>query len=198
MRPRTEVASDTGSMPKTLTVPVWARHNPRTCLISVDLPAPFSPTSPNTDPRDTATDTSFRAFFDPNVRDKWAMSTTVSRMLLPRLSGCSPKRKLVLHQPANFLFAKSEGFEPVDRRPNDRLRLAHQLRACNDRVTNEDAGPVLQIEDPLVFEVSVRTNGGIRINQQIFGHPANARHLFAGLDRAGFNRVLQLFDQLEV
>src|SRR6185295_5527440 len=64
MRPRTETGSETGSMPKTRTVPASARNKPRICLIKVVLPAPFSPTSPNTLPhRKMATGISFLHLF---------------------------------------------------------------------------------------------------------------------------------------
>ena len=78
MRPSTEVGSATGSSPNTFTLPASARHSPSRCLISVDLPAPFSPTRPNTHPRDTARVTSFNAFFNPKVRERFVTTTTGS------------------------------------------------------------------------------------------------------------------------
>src|SRR4029453_2898112 len=80
MRPKTEGGSETGSMSKTLTLPVSARHNPSTCLISVDFPAPFSPTKPNTDPCATS-DTSFKADLEPNRRERFVMATAAAAAL---------------------------------------------------------------------------------------------------------------------
>src|SRR5205814_449654 len=80
-----------------------ARSNPRMCLIRVVLPAPFSPTSPNTHPRGTSNDTSFNAAFDPNRRDKLVMATTAfseSRIDLPSFPACSQGGDFVLDQPA--------------------------------------------------------------------------------------------------
>src|SRR5207302_494864 len=53
MRTRTPLGSATGSRSKTRTDPVAALSKPRTCLISVVLPAPLAPTRPKTVPRGT-------------------------------------------------------------------------------------------------------------------------------------------------
>src|SRR5438876_273499 len=108
MRPKTAVGSVTGSRPNTLTLPVSARHSPSRCLMSVDLPAPFSPTRPNTHPLDTARVTSFSAFFDPKLRDRFVTATTgsapaesppwSSRTVLPHVSCRSAQGEFVLHQ----------------------------------------------------------------------------------------------------
>src|SRR5688572_19189163 len=101
-------------MSKTLTLPVWARHNPSTCLINVDLPAPFSPTRPKTDPCGTVSDTSFKAALEPNRRDRFVMVTAapaasgdpglirLSRILLARPLAFVTEREFILHQPANL------------------------------------------------------------------------------------------------
>src|SRR5213596_4371139 len=78
MRAKTETGLETGSTPKTRTVPASARNKPKMCLINVVLPAPFSPTSPNTLPRGRYSDTSFNTVFEPNVRDRFVMATTAS------------------------------------------------------------------------------------------------------------------------
>src|SRR5260370_631859 len=102
MRPKTETGFETGSRPKTRTVPDFARHNPRMCLIKVDLPAPFSPTRPNTLARGTLSEISFNPIFEPNPRDKFAIETTDStkdrsRIGLPRLPARSPACEFVFH-----------------------------------------------------------------------------------------------------
>src|SRR2546421_9682244 len=110
MRPKTATGFETGSRPKTLTVPASARHKPRMCLIKVDFPAPFSPTSPNTLPRGTCSERLFNAVFEPNLRDKFVMETTDSAkdgscIRLPsRLLARPPACEVVLHQSANLIF----------------------------------------------------------------------------------------------
>src|SRR5882672_4425010 len=136
MRPRTATGSETGSRPNTLTVPVCARHNPRRCLISVDLPAPFSPTRPNTQPGVTTTDTSVRAFVPPKLRDRCATAITgsvgresrswSSRTTFPRLSS-PPEREFVLHEPANVVFSKFERLKAIQGRSHDRFGLSHDV-----------------------------------------------------------------------
>src|SRR2546428_8264562 len=138
MHPRTAAWSDTGSIPNTLTLPDSARHNPSRCLIRVDLPAPFSPTSPNTHPRGTASVTSFKDWLEPKWRDRFVTTATCrddcagplasSGTTLPRLPCGAAQCQLVLHQPANVDLVEIERLEAVDCRPHDGFGLFHQLR----------------------------------------------------------------------
>src|SRR5262249_26482942 len=68
MRTSTPAGSAAGSRPKTRTVPLVARNRPRTCLMSVVLPAPLTPTSPKTTPRGMVSRTLSSATFGPNRR----------------------------------------------------------------------------------------------------------------------------------
>src|SRR5712692_9178308 len=68
MRTRTPLGSATGSRSKTRTEPVAALSKPRTCLISVVLPAPLAPTSPKTVPRGTVRLTLSSATLGPKRR----------------------------------------------------------------------------------------------------------------------------------
>src|SRR5262249_33809465 len=125
MLPSTRTGSATGFMPKTRTVPDSARSKPRMCLISVVFPAPFSPTRPNTLPRGTSNETSFKASFEPNFRDRFAIDTGDSGTLPPALLASSPDSQCVLHEAADLVFSKVEGFEPVYRGVDHALRLLH-------------------------------------------------------------------------
>src|SRR4051812_21559160 len=114
MRPSTPLGSATGSIPNTRTVPNSARHSPSRCLISVDLPAPFSPTRPKTEPRGTSSVTSASACVVPKRRDRLLMVTTGPeglRTTLPRLARGPPHGELVLHQAANVHFIEIERFQ---------------------------------------------------------------------------------------
>src|SRR5262245_29656676 len=127
MRPRTETGSATGSRLNTRTFPVSARHNPRTCLINVDLPAPFSPTRPNTLPSGTFNVTSFKAVFAPNLRVRFAMEITGSCIFLPQRLARPAACKLVFDESPDFVFRQIKRGKLVHRRLNDRLSLVHQL-----------------------------------------------------------------------
>src|SRR4051812_46975572 len=118
MRPNTATGSATGSIPNTRTVPVSARNRPRTCLIKVVLPAPFSPTRPNTLPRGTSNDTPFKTVLEPNRRERLPSATTDSRMFLPLLIGAA-ERQFVLDEPPDFIFTEFEIVEPVHCRLQD-------------------------------------------------------------------------------
>src|SRR5438874_2024886 len=121
MRPRTETGSSTGSIPKTRTEPVSARHSPRICLIRVDLPAPFSPTRPKTLPDGTLSVTSFNAGLEPNLRDSLLTATTGSCIFFPcRLAGAAACQ-FGFHEPAYFLFVQVESREAIQRGLNDGL-----------------------------------------------------------------------------
>src|SRR3954470_20472961 len=76
MRDSTAVGFDTGSSPNTDTDPACARISPIACLMSVVLPAPFVPTSPNTTPRGIDRLTSLSASVEPKRRDRLRISTT--------------------------------------------------------------------------------------------------------------------------
>src|ERR1700730_17771330 len=78
MRARTPAGSATGSRPKTRTLPACALSKPRTCLISVVLPAPLAPTRPKTMPRGMVMLTSSSAAFTPKRRVSALTSTTGS------------------------------------------------------------------------------------------------------------------------
>jgi hypothetical protein len=82
--------------------PVSVRHNPRRCLIKVDFPAPFSPTSPKTQPRGTMRDTSHNAFLGPNLRDRFLISTT-SGILLSTFLAESPFRQIVFNESSDLV-----------------------------------------------------------------------------------------------
>src|SRR5262249_5868903 len=118
-----------------LTAPVSARSKPRTCLISVVLPAPFSPTRPNTHPRETLSDTALNAVFEPNRRDRLVTVTTASlesRIRLPPFPPLSPRRKFGFQEPSDLIFAEIERFKLVQRGFNEGVRLLHQLFARHD------------------------------------------------------------------
>src|SRR5688500_7788038 len=138
MRPRTDGGSATGSTPNTRTEPDSARQRPSRCLISVDLPAPFSPTSPNTLPRGTASVTSRRAFVAPKLRERFVTATTCSCTALPRMLRGAPLGQLVLHDAADLVFGQIERLEAVDGRPHDGLGLLHQRRARRDGLADKD------------------------------------------------------------
>src|SRR5215472_10445623 len=111
MLPSTPTGSATGFMPKTRTVPDSARSKPRMCLMRVVLPAPFSPTRPNTLPRGTSNETPFRASFGPNFRDRFPIDTGDSGTFPPCLFAGSPESQCVLHEAAYLVFGEVEGFE---------------------------------------------------------------------------------------
>ena len=79
MRPSTPAGSATGSAPKTRTEPASALSKPSTCLMSVVLPAPLAPTSPNTMPRGNVRLTLSSAALAPKRRVRPLISTTGSR-----------------------------------------------------------------------------------------------------------------------
>src|SRR5260370_40249970 len=79
MRARTPAGSATGSRPKTRTEPACARSKPRTCLMSVVLPAPLTPTRPKTMPRGSVRLTPTSAVVAPKRRVSALTSTTGSR-----------------------------------------------------------------------------------------------------------------------
>src|SRR5689334_18079442 len=126
------------------------------CLINVDLPAPFSPTKPNTHPCGTSNDTSFRAVLAPKRRERRDTLTTVLSIVSPRRLAASPHGKLGLQQPANLFFAQVQRREPVKRRANDALRSLHQFGARNDRVANEGAGTMLEFDHSFMFQFAIR------------------------------------------
>src|SRR5688572_16973897 len=66
MRPSVPTGFAMGSNPNTRTVPDCGRSSPSTCLISVVLPAPLPPISPNTPPRGMDSETSSSAVLSPN------------------------------------------------------------------------------------------------------------------------------------
>src|SRR5690349_8890101 len=76
MRESTAAGFDTGSSPNTETEPDCARNRPITCLMSVVLPAPFTPTSPNTAPRGIESVTPPSASAEPKRRERLRISTT--------------------------------------------------------------------------------------------------------------------------
>src|SRR5581483_6252984 len=78
MRPSTPTGSATGSRPKTRTVPASALNRPRICLMSVVLPAPFSPTRPKTPPLGTYNEMLSSTVLAPKRRDRSVMPTTAS------------------------------------------------------------------------------------------------------------------------
>src|SRR5215475_4530153 len=135
MRPKTATGSETGSRPKIRTLPCSARSNPRMCLINVVLPAPFSPTRPNTPPRGTLSETSLSAAFETNRRDKFLMLTTASvesRICLPRFLAHPARRQIAFQQPANLVLTQIQRFELVERGFYDRVSLLHELGARHD------------------------------------------------------------------
>src|SRR5262249_48905291 len=120
MRPNTPTGSVTGSSPKTRTTPASARHKPRMRLISVDLAAPLSPTSPNTQPRGTDSETEFRATLVPKMRERFEMETTVAlvsavklRIRFPGVSAATPRYEFVFDKTTDFVFSQVQGFKPV-------------------------------------------------------------------------------------
>src|SRR4029453_4810357 len=124
--------------------------------------------------------------------------TWCPRTALPRLPGCSTQGQFVLHQPANVVLAEIERLEAVDRGSNNGLGLFHQVDARRDRLTNEHAGAVAQLENPFALQVAIGANHGVGVDQQVFGHFANAGELLPGPDRPRLNGVLQVFDELKI
>ena len=70
--------SETGSRPNTFTEPLCARSSPKTCLMSVVLPAPLAPTRPWTLPRVTDKLTDASAVLAPKRRVNSDTRTTGS------------------------------------------------------------------------------------------------------------------------
>ena len=122
VRPRTPTGSATGFRPKTATVPFCAASSPSKCLISVVLPAPFSPTSPNTIPRGTLKDTPLSAVFLPKLRLRLLISMTLSGM-----------RVVLLDSPASFPNELDQRFQPK----------VHLPRLSQQRVDAFGQNPIL-------------------------------------------------------
>src|SRR5262245_5885632 len=167
MRPKTATGSATGSRSKIRTLPCSARSNPRMCLIKVVLPAPFSPTRPNTPPRGTVSETSWSATFDPNRRDRFLMLTTASvelHICFPQFLARSAGGQFTFEQPANLVLAQIQRFELVECGFHDRVRLLHKFGPRHDGLADESARAVLQLDNAFMLELSIRARHRVRID----------------------------------
>jgi hypothetical protein len=57
---------------------------------------------------------------------------------------------------------------------------------------------MLEDRDPFALQHAIGGDDRVGIDEQFLGHPAHAGELFAGLDRAGLNGMLEVLDELEV
>ena len=138
---------------------------------------------------------------DPNERDRCVTTATGeerSGTAFPRLPRGAASRQLAFHQPPDVVLAEFQRLQPVDRRSHDRRGFLHDVGAGRDRVADEHAGAMPQLDDALAFEVAIGPNYGVRVDQQVLGHLSHAGKLLAGLDRTSGNRVLQVLDELHV
>ena len=55
-----------------------------------------------------------------------------------------------------------------------------------------------QLDDLFALEVSIGADDRVGIDQQILRHPADARELLTRLDGTRFDRMLQVFDELQI
>src|SRR5712691_5193979 len=207
MRPNVPTGFCTGSSPNTRTVPDCALSIPRTCLMSVVLPAPLPPINPNTPPRGTVSEILSSAVLLPNCRVTRRMSTIGGAAegngscIASLLSAGGLHGRVALLNEFDDLFQREIHVTCLSQQGVDACRENLNPFAAGQRGTlvgNVRSRRAALLHDAGRFQFAVRAGHCVRVDQQPFGQSANRWQLLSRMQPAGGNQIFDLVDDLQV
>ena len=181
------------------------RSRPRTCLMSVVLPAPLTPTRPKTLPRGTVRRTLSRAVLAPKRRVRPAVSMTASNSVgkattcQSSSTGSSLSSRRRISSTTSPVRRRAGGPRRAGRRSRSVRILRRSRRARGEPAAGDiGAGGAALLDDSGDFELAVGAGDGVRVDHEVARRARGSAAAPRRAQPAGGDEVLHLVDDLQV